>query len=195
VLAEQGVAALDSLDMSSLTDRAKALDSPSRMVAVNLANGNPLFRSDTLPLPLHAVLSHSATREKLKKKLELSGNDCSMEDLQHHANYVYESNHMDSGIPEEAYTSDVHYNTAVKSSSTKVKKERNSSGSKSRHPKMRQKKFRGDDDDEEGSGQDSDGGGDGNGSLMKRRRKTELQISVLFLSCLMSLCALLSPLG
>lgn len=44
VLAEQGASALDSLDMNSLTDRGKALDSPSRMVALNLANGNPLFR-------------------------------------------------------------------------------------------------------------------------------------------------------
>jgi hypothetical protein len=183
VLAEQGVSALDSLDMNSLTDRGKALDSPSRMVAVNLANGNPLFRFDALVLPPsfpllsdHPLLS--SLREKLKKKLELSGNDCSMEDLQHHANYVYDSNHMDSGIPDEAFTSDIHYNTAAKSSSTKGKKERNSSGGKSRHPKMRQKKFRSDDEDD--SGGESDGG-DGNGSLMKRRRKTELQISVLFL--------------
>jgi hypothetical protein len=46
VLAEQGASALDSrVDVSKLTEAgSKALDSPSRMVALNLANGNPLFR-------------------------------------------------------------------------------------------------------------------------------------------------------
>lgn len=45
VLAEQGSSALDSrLDVSKFSEAGKALDSPSRMVALNLANGNPLFR-------------------------------------------------------------------------------------------------------------------------------------------------------
>lgn len=45
VLAEQGSTALDSrLDVSKFSEAGKALDSPSRMVALNLANGNPLFR-------------------------------------------------------------------------------------------------------------------------------------------------------
>lgn len=34
--------------MNNLTDRGQSLDSPSRLVAVNLANGNPLFRLDIL---------------------------------------------------------------------------------------------------------------------------------------------------
>ena len=45
VLEEQGSSALDSrLDVSKFSEAGKALDSPSRMVALNLANGNPLFR-------------------------------------------------------------------------------------------------------------------------------------------------------
>lgn len=57
VLAEQGVSALDNIDVSKLTEDngTRGLDSPSKMVAINLANGNPIFR------------------EKLRLKLEQSG--------------------------------------------------------------------------------------------------------------------------
>ena len=57
MLAEQGVSALDNIDVSKLTEDngTRGLDSPSKMVAINLANGNPIFR------------------EKLRLKLELSG--------------------------------------------------------------------------------------------------------------------------
>jgi hypothetical protein len=111
--------------------------------------------------------------------LELSGNDCSVEDLQHHAGYAYDSSQMEAGIGDESYTSDIAYNEPVlkSTSATKVKKERNSS--KTKPPKIRQKKSSRHEDEDNGSVHDSDGG-DGNGSLMKRRRKTELQISVSF---------------
>lgn len=57
MLAEQGVSALDNVDVSKLTEDngTRGLDSPSKMVAINLANGNPIFR------------------EKLRLKLEQSG--------------------------------------------------------------------------------------------------------------------------
>ena len=52
MLEEQGASALDNVDVNKLTeglnnssDSTKGLDSPSKMVAINLANGNPLFRS------------------------------------------------------------------------------------------------------------------------------------------------------
>lgn len=51
VLAEQGSSALETVDVTKLTegmgttnDAIRGLDSPSKMVAINLANGNPLFR-------------------------------------------------------------------------------------------------------------------------------------------------------
>jgi hypothetical protein len=124
-----------------------------------------------------AVIFSLIFSEKLKKKLELSGNDCSVEDIQQHASYAsYDSNHLETGVGDESYTSDTPYNEPIlkSTSTTKVKKER--SASKTKPPKMRQKKSRNEDEDN-GSLHDSDGG-DGNGSLMKRRRKTELQISV-----------------
>lgn len=110
--------------------------------------------------------------EKLKKKLELSGNDYTVEELHQHANYAFEANH-ESGMADESYASD---NYSKLQSSSKGKREKNSSG-KSKPPKMRQKKSRSDEDE---TAQDID---DTNGSLMKRRRKTELQISVSFYSC------------
>lgn len=106
----------------------------------------------------------------MKKKLELSGNDYTVEELQQHA-YSFET-HPESAAADESYASDNYSSNVPKSqSSTKTKKEKNSSG-KTKPPKMRQKKSRGDDDE---SAQDPN---DTNGSLMKRRRKTELQISV-----------------
>lgn len=56
VLMDQGEGAFQNVDVSKLADAGlKPLDSPSRLVALQLANGNPLFR------------------DKLRKKLEDSG--------------------------------------------------------------------------------------------------------------------------
>lgn len=45
VMAEQGEDAMQAVDVSKFTDMSlRPQDSPSRMVALNLANGNPLFR-------------------------------------------------------------------------------------------------------------------------------------------------------
>ena len=44
VLQDEGADAFPGLDISNLSDGTQPLDSPSRLVAVQLANGNPSFR-------------------------------------------------------------------------------------------------------------------------------------------------------
>lgn len=143
-------------------------------------------------------------REKLKKKLELSGNEYTMEDIndvqqQHHHqhnSYSYDDPNIDSGVMNGSYATDIQYtsSTTTKGTTKSTKKDKNTTGKTNRPPKMRQKKYQ--DEDENGmnnnrlsngssnnslgSPHDSDGDGqrDSNGSLMKRRKKTELQIQV-----------------
>mmetsp|Transcript_21083 Transcript_21083/g.30461 ORF Transcript_21083/g.30461 Transcript_21083/m.30461 type:complete len:625 (-) Transcript_21083:302-2176(-) len=160
VLAEQGASGMDSCgDVAKLTESdGKALDSPSRMVALNLANGNPLFR------------------EKLKQKLDITGTSGEGVDNMsgHSFSSSFDSSTASSAAVAEAVDSATKAQAATKKE-PKSKKERSSVGKASRPPKMRQKKYRGTD----GDGDKDDGKEtDANGSIIKRRRKTELQIQV-----------------
>lgn len=182
VLAEQGASALDSrVDVLKLTDSdSKSLNSPSRMVALNLANGNPLFRwviefliileiaSPTLPF---AVSTHY--REKLKKKLEVEGALCNMEDLTS-GGFVETSefNIMEKKKATKKMSSVPGTKSSVSGKGSKSsREEERSKGSSAKPPKGKQhkkdfKNKRGEEDDYDSS------------TLMKRRRKAELQIQV-----------------
>lgn len=160
VLAEQGSSGLGTCaDMAKLTESdGKALDSPSRMVALNLANGNPLFR------------------EKLKQKLELTGSGMGgVSSLEGQSlSSSFDSSTASSAAVAEAVDSTTKAQAANKKQS-KVKKEQSSESKNSRPPKLRQKKYRG----REGDGEKDDSTStDVNGSIIKRRRKSELQIQV-----------------
>lgn len=168
VLEEQGASALDNVDVNKLTeglnnssDSTKGLDSPSKMVAINLANGNPLFR------------------DKLRQKLEFSGGI--HYDLDANAMSVFvKRNKSDSS---RRYSGDGKNKPLSPSTDGDVAENRDSLGfgaslesSSERPNKSRKKKVRHADED----GSNSPGSRDrsSESSLMKRRRKAALQISV-----------------
>lgn len=144
------MSALNNIDVSKLTEDngARGLDSPSKMVAINLANGNPIFR------------------EKLRLKLEQSGG--LHYDLDTSGVFVKRTKGIDglgrrrSGSGNEEDTRDHILGSTPNTNERKGK----GKGKKVRHI---------DDDSNDGS---EDGRKGGESSLMKRRRKTELSIGV-----------------
>lgn len=157
VLAEQGASALDSrVDVSKLTEAGnKALDSPSRMVALNLANGNPLFR------------------DKLKRKLEVAGTMCDMEGLSESgfAAVAADFNIIGKKKFQKKMSATLPTNkTKNNTKGNKTREEENSKYSikppKGKHNKKESKNKRAGEEYED------------NNTLMKRRRKTELQVQV-----------------
>mmetsp|Transcript_8909 Transcript_8909/g.16712 ORF Transcript_8909/g.16712 Transcript_8909/m.16712 type:complete len:631 (-) Transcript_8909:170-2062(-) len=153
VLAEQGASALDSrVDVSKLTEAgSKALDSPSRMVALNLANGNPLFR------------------EKLKRKLEVAGSLCHVDGLSDSAFTGTEFSVMGKKKFQKKMSTSMSA-SKIKSNG-KGSKTANDSKSTVKPPKGKQQKK----DNKNKRGGDEE---DDSNTLMKRRRKAELQIQV-----------------
>lgn len=153
VLEEQGASALDSrVDVSKLTEAgSQALDSPSRMVALNLANGNPLFR------------------EKLKKKLEVAGSLCTMDGLAEGSFGTGFTMLSKKKLPKKAASGSASKGKGNGRGSKSQKEEDKEKGTSSKPPKNKTNKK----DKSKRSGEEDD-----NTTLMKRRRKAELQIQV-----------------
>ena len=146
VLAEQGVAALDNIDVSKLTEDngTRGLDSPSKMVAINLANGNPIFR------------------EKLRMKLEQSGG--LHYDLDTGGMFMKRGKPSDGG---RRRGSGEEGNSAERGAGS-------TPSTSERRTKSKSKKVRHLDEDSNDGSEDGRRGGES--SLMKRRRKAELSI-------------------
>lgn len=160
VLAIQGVSAFsDEIDVSKLADgSSNALDSPGRMVAINLANGNPLFR------------------ENLRRKLEQSGG--LHYDVDNSGVFVKRtrtgrgpSSPVEASQPAEAQ--------GQKSGGRGRKKSSSISSEEGIVHAVGSRRSRNDGlKSGDSFSSPNDNPRDSSGSLMKRRRRTELQISV-----------------
>lgn len=154
VLVEQGSFALDSrLDISKLSD-SSPLDSPSRLVALSLANGNPLFR------------------EKLRKKLELTGTS----DRFTYPPHVFSASDANSLIA----TSDLSGNDEIvemKISETGLVGGAHQPPTAAKPPKARQKRSKPSSSESNVKEEEKEKKSASGSNLMKRRKKAELQIS------------------
>jgi hypothetical protein len=117
---------------------------------------------------LYCVNYFLKSREKLKKKLEISGSSMVAVEAFGDSNYSYDHELLgDPGSLERQYVSKSSGSGSLRGSGRRER-----GGKASRPPKMRQKKYN--QQDVEEGGEDPDG----SNSLMKRRRKMELQVQV-----------------
>jgi hypothetical protein len=162
VLAEQGVSALDNIDVSKLTEDTgnRGLDSPSKMVAINLANGNPIFR------------------EKLRLKLEQSGG--LHYDLDTGGVFVKRGKGSESKRGSgrgSGNTGGEDDGGGMGADAESTPGQGSSERKKGKAKRVRHVADNEDSNDGEGSEEGRAGGG-AESSLMKRRRKAELSIGV-----------------